>query len=67
MPPETNAHEDEKLIEKISNEETEVTVNQDDLQGDLGEEENIMTTQQEQLEDCTQRIREIQEFRKNLI
>ena len=112
MPPETNAHEDEKLNEKISIEETEVTVSQDDLQGDLGEEENIMTTQQEmreieraalmdqkenikqgadtsqmihapksvrealakeeiylteQIEDCTQRIREIQEFRKNLI
>lgn len=112
MPPETNAHEDEKLIEKISMDETKEIVNRDDLQRDFGEEENTMTVQQEmreieraalidqkenikqgadtsqmihapksvrealakeeiclaeQIEDCTQRIREIQEFRKNLI
>ena len=109
---ETNAHEDEKLTEKISMDETKEIVNRDDLQRDFGEEENTMTVQQEmreieraalidqkenikqgadtsqmihapksvrealakeeiclaeQIEDCTQRIREIQEFRKNLI
>lgn len=112
MQPETNAHEDEKLTEKISMDETKEIVNRDDLQRDFGEEENTMTVQQEmreieraalidqkenikqgadtsqmihapksvrealakeeiclaeQIEDCTQRIREIQEFRKNLI